>query len=139
MEQIAREWSTKFDDLGNNTYRMDVPLKLTDGSYRYQFVFGREAKDSRGNDVYYFTSRIGVANPGVNFYMMLKEAGLGVYSMITIVNDTDAGGNAREVLLVQASPLKMYTQDYNLVKFIISEVGEMADFLEQKYFGGDTF
>lgn len=140
MEQVAREWNTKFDDLGNGVYRIDVPLRLNDGSMRYQFVFGREAQGfAKGKDVFYFNSRAGVVNPGTNLYNMLKEAGLGVYSMVTIINDHDQNNNPREVLLVQASPIKEYTQDYELIKFIIAEVAEVADFLEQKYFGGDNF
>lgn len=140
MEQVARDWNTKFDDLGNGIYRIDVPLKLNDGSMRYQFVFGREAQGfAKGKDVYYFNSRAGVINPGTNFYTMLKEAGLGVYSMITIIDDQDQHGNKREVLLVQASPIKEYTQNYDLLKMIISEVAEVADFIEGKYFGGDNF
>lgn len=140
MEQVARDWNTKFDDLGNGAYRIDVPLKLTDGSFRYQFVFGRESKvPGKELDVFYFTSRIGIVNPAVNFYTMLREASFGIYSMITITDDQDAQGNKREALLVQASPLKMYTQNYELIRFIIAEVAEIADLLEQKYFGGDNF
>lgn len=140
MEQVAREWNTKFDDLGNGVYRIDVPLRLQDGSFRYQFVFGKVTPGyAKGKDVFYFNSRAGVVNPGTNFYTMLKEASLGVYSMVTIIPDQDQNGNPREVLLVQASPIAEYSGSYDLIKYVIAEVGEVADYLEGKYFGGDNF
>ncbi len=138
MEQVAKDYNSKFADVGNGIFRVDVPLQYKDGTWRYQYVWGRVTPGyAKGMDTYYFNSRAGELTRGVDTYQMLQEAGMGVYSMITVIKDKRPDGSECETLLVQASPVVNFTNDYNQVKYIISEVAEVADFLEKKYFGGN--
>lgn len=137
LDQMAREWNRAVDLLPTGAYRLDVPLVYNDGLQRNQFVFVRVSPNfARGKDVYYITSRAGTFTPSVNLHQIMREAGLGVYSMITIIDDKDENGNPCETILVQASPIVEYTNQYDLLKFVVTEVASVADFLEQKYLGG---
>lgn len=134
---MGQEWNRPVDELPDGVFRLDVPLVYKDGTSRNQFVFARISPQfARGQDVYYITSRAGRVTPSINLYQMIKEAGLGVYSMITIIDDKDENGNPCETFLVQASPICAHTSSFELIRYIIEEVASVADYLEGKYFGG---
>jgi len=128
----------KFKELDNGKFCIDFAFKLKDGSKRYQMVWCWLSKGrAKGKDCVYFTSRAGTYNPSVNMYKLLKEAGYGTYSTITVVSDKDKDGNPCETVVVQASPvLEFLSKDEFL--YILWEVGEVADIVEEKHFGGDS-
>jgi hypothetical protein len=138
LEQIAQKFNYKLDRLNEEQWRLDVPMKLKDGSYRYQFVYLWISKGyAKGKDVIYMNSRAGIYSAQINLYNILKEAGYGVYSAITITNDKKADGTPCETIIVQASPIAEYT-NLDTLSYIIFEVASVADILEEKYFGGDN-
>ncbi|OFZ02244.1 MAG: hypothetical protein A3K10_06390 [Bacteroidetes bacterium RIFCSPLOWO2_12_FULL_31_6] len=138
MEQLAKELNTKFEDRGNGLFKIDVPLKYPDGTWRYQMVWGRiqkaYTKDKR--DVFYFQSRSGEIGRGVDIFALLREGTLGIYSMLSVITESRTDGTPCEMVYVQASPVVDWTTSYDIVKFIITEVASVGDFLEKKYFGG---
>ena len=138
MEQIAKEYNTKFEDRGNALYKIDVPLKYPDGTWRYQMVWGRiqkaYTKDKR--DVFYFQSRCGEIGRGVDLFALLREGSLGIYSMLSVIKENRTDGSPCDMVYVQASPVVDWTNNYDAVKFIINEVASAGDFLEKQYFGG---
>lgn len=137
LEQIAQKYNYKLDRLNEEQWRMDVALQLKDGSFRYQYVYIWISKGyARGKDVIYMNSRVGMYSQNANLYNILKEAGYGVYSAITITNDKTADGTPCETIIVQASPIAEYT-GIDTLNYIIFEVASVADILEEKYFGGD--
>lgn len=119
-------------------FNIDIAMRLKDGSYRYQlvWVWVSEERAKGKKDCIYFTSRVGVYTPVVNLYNLMREAGYGVYSTVTIVPDTDKEGQPCETVVVQASPVHEYLTEDELL-YILWEVAEMADILEEKHFGGD--
>lgn len=137
LTAIATKYNYKIKDIGDNKYSMDIALKLKDGTFRYQFVYvwisniGRDSKPC-----IYMNSRVGRFTPNLNLYNILKEAGYGIYSSVTIVNDKDKEGNPCETVIVQAAPNVEHTND-DLLNDIIFEVAANADLLEEKFFGGD--
>lgn len=137
MEQIAKEYNTKFEDRGNGLFKVDVPLKYPDGIWRYQMVWGRIQKGyAKGKDVFYFQSRCGEIVRGVDLFALLREGSLGIYTMLSVINETKADGSTCDMVYIQASPIVEWTNNYDYIKFVITEVASVADFLEKKYFGG---
>lgn len=127
----------KLKEMDNGIFSLDISMKLSDGSMRYQYVWiwvipGR----AKGQDCIYLNSRVGTFNPTINLYGLMKDSGAGVYSSVTIVNDKDKQGNPCESIVVHASPIQnMVTEEEFL--YILWEVAERADILEERYFGGD--
>jgi hypothetical protein len=138
MEQIAKEYNTKMDDRGNGLFKVDIPLKYPDGTWRYQMVWGRIQKGyaKGGKDVYYFQSRCGEIGRGVDLFALLREGSVGIYSALTVINEPGKDGAMCDMVYVQASPVVDWTSNFEHVKFIITEVASNADFLEKRYFGG---
>lgn len=137
IQDTADKFITKFKELGENSFVIDIPLKLKDGSFRYQYVYASFSKGfAKGKDCFYVYSRCGTYSSDLNLYSLLKEAKFGVYSMVTILSDKDGDGNSVESVIVQASPIVEYTT-YDELFYVICEVAEVADLLEEKYFGVD--
>lgn len=141
LKEVLTEYSEKkkfkLSELGEGKYSIDIAMKLKDGSYRYQFVWvwiteGR----GKGKDCVYFTSRAGIYTPKSNLYKLIKESGYGIYTTVTIVADKDTDGNPCETVVVQASPVLEYLSKEEFL-FILWEVAEVADILEEKHFGSD--
>ncbi len=138
ITEYAESKKYKLRELDGGKFSIDIAMKLKDGSFRYQFVWvwiseGR----AKGKDCVYFTSRAGTYTPNVNLYQLMKESGYGVYTTVTIVPDKDKEGNPNETIVVQASPvLEHLSKDEFL--YILWEVAEVADILEEKHFGGDA-
>lgn len=127
----------KLKELDNGKFSLDVSMKLKDGSARYQFVWVWIAEGrAKGENCVYLTSRAGTYTPNANLYQLLKESGYGVYSTITIVPDKDKDGNPCETIVVQASPMEKYLTKEEFL-YILLEVAEVADIIEEKHFGGD--
>ena len=131
-----RKYKLKEIDVGK--FSIDIAMKLKDGSFRYQFVWiwvseGR----GKGKDCVYFTSRAGTFSPNVNVYQLIKESGYGVYTTITIVPDKDKDGNPCETVVVQASPVHEFLSKDEFL-YILWEVAEVADIIEEKHFGCDV-
>lgn len=137
VQDTAEKFNTKFKELGEHSFVIDIPLKLKDGSFRYQYVYSSFSKGfAKGKDCFYVYSRCGTYSNDLNLYSLLKEAKFGVYSMVTILSDKDSEGNPVESVIVQASPIVEYTT-YDELFYVICEVAEVADLLEEKYFGVD--
>lgn len=137
LTEYASEKKYKLRELDGGKFSIDVAMRLKDGNFRYQFVWIWIApKRGKGKDCIYFTSRVGTYTPNVNLYQLIREAGFGVYSTITITSDKDKEGNPCETIVVQASPVQEYLTKEELI-YILWEVAEVADILEEKYFGGD--
>ena len=68
---------------------------------------------------------------------MLRDGGAGNYSTVTIVPDKDKEGNPCETIIVQASPVLEYLTKEEFL-FVLWEVADVADILEEKHFGGDV-
>lgn len=142
LKEVLTEYVTakqyKLRELDGGKFSVDIAMKLQDGSFRYQFVWvwispGR----GKGKDCVYFTSRAGTYTPTANLYQLMKESGYGVYTTLTIVPDKDKDGNPCETVVVQASPVYDFLTKEEFL-YILWEVAEVADIVEEKHFGGDS-
>ncbi|MFN3317038.1 MAG: hypothetical protein ACK40K_09520, partial [Raineya sp.] len=94
--------------------------------------------ESKKRNYFYFNSRCGTYEEGAtDTYNLLKEAGFGHYSMVTITKDKLADGTPCETVIVQASPIGEHINTLDELADIVWEVAEVADIIEEKYFGGD--
>ncbi|MBS1637995.1 MAG: hypothetical protein JST26_18930 [Bacteroidetes bacterium] len=138
LSNIAARWNYKLDELSPGVFRMDVALKMKDGSFRYQFVYiwiipGRYM----GKDVVYMNSRCGEFSPNLNLYKLLKESGCGTYCSITVTTDKRADGSPCETVIAQAVQPIQYTNE-EILNEVIYDVAYNADIVEEVYFGGDN-
>ncbi len=138
LTEYAEAKKYKLKEMDGGVFSLDIAMKLSDGSFRYQFVWawvipGR----AKGQDCIYLNSRIGTYNPTVNLYNLMKDSGAGVYSSVTIVNDKDKQGNPCETIVVHASPIREMVSKEEFL-YILWEVAERADILEERFFGGDN-
>ena len=138
LTRISARWNYKMSEVSPGVFGLDVPLKLQDGTTRFQYVYARITKNAQGEERIYITSRCGVYNPSLNFYNILRETGICNYSTLTIGNGKDKDDKPIEVVMAQAAPLVIHTTP-DLLDAIIFEVGNIADFVEARYFGGDTY
>jgi hypothetical protein len=142
LKEVLTEYSEsrkyKLRELDGGKFSIDIAMKLKDGSFRYQFVWVWISKErGKGKDCIYLTSRAGTYNPGVNLFQLIKESGYGVYTTITIVSDKDKEGNPCETVVIQASPVQEFLSKEEFL-YILWEVAEVADIIEEKHFGGDS-
>ena len=134
ITEYALEKGFKMKEVNPGVFSLDIRMPLNDGTFRYQFVWIWEiAGRAKGQDCIYLNSRVGVYNPTLNLYNMVKDSGAGIYSSLTIVNDKDKEGNPCESLVVHASPIKSQLSKEQLF-YIIREVAEQADIMEEIYF-----
>ncbi|MFN8299961.1 MAG: hypothetical protein U0T75_12710 [Chitinophagales bacterium] len=135
---ISRRWNYKMDELSPEVWRLDVAIPIQDGKFRYQFVYVWIAKGRWFNqkDCIFINSRCGTYTQALNHYNLLKEAGFGFYTSVTVANDKDAEGRPCETVAVQAAPLLEFTTT-ELLNEIIYEVAYHADLIEERFFGGD--
>lgn len=139
IKEVAIKFNAQIKELSPGVYSLDIPFKLKDGSSRYQYVYAWVIKDSfKNKDYFYFNSRCGTFEKGVtDTYNLLKEAGYGHYSTITIAADKLPDGSPCETVVVQASPIAEHIKTIDELADIVWEVAEVADIIEEKYFGGD--
>jgi hypothetical protein len=137
LKEYALAKKYKLTHLDDGKYCIDIAMKLKDESYRYQFVWLWVAEGrGKGKDCVYFTSRVGHYTPNIDLYRLVKEAGHGVYTTVTVVADKDKAGNPCESIVVQASPVLEFLSKEAFL-FILWEVAEVADILEERHFGKD--
>jgi hypothetical protein len=138
VSNIANRWNYKLDEVNPGIFRIDVAIKMKDGSYRYQFVWlwiiaGRHF----GKDVVYMNSRCGEYNANLNHYKLLKESGYGTYAQVTITTDKRPDGSPCESIIVQSvQPVHLTNED--ILNEAIYDVAYNADIIEETYFGGDN-
>lgn len=138
LTAYSEERKYKLKEIEDGKFSIDIAMKLKDGSFRYQFVWVWVSEGrGKGKDCVYFTSRAGTYTPDVNVYQLIKESGYGVYTTITIVPDKDKEGNPCETVIVQASPVYEFISKEEFL-YILWEVAEVADILEEKHFGCDV-
>ena len=136
LQQIVTKWGYKLDELSPGVFRLDVGIRLKDGSVRYQYVFiWIEKPQNGGREKYYMNSRCGRYSPSLNHYDLLKDENFFNYCTLTITNDKTADGTPCETLIVQSAPYVESTS-VDLLSEIIFEVANNADYIESKYFGG---
>ncbi|MBL7922374.1 MAG: hypothetical protein JNJ40_18810 [Bacteroidia bacterium] len=138
MTNISNKWKYKLDEVSPGVWKIDVAIKMKDGSWRYQNVWVWEIKGRHfGKDVYYMNTRCGEYNPNLNHYKMLKEGGYGTYAQVTITTDKRADGTPCETVIVQASqPIELTNEA--IMNEVIYDVAYNADIIEATYFGGDN-
>ncbi|BDS13671.1 hypothetical protein [Aureispira anguillae] len=138
LTEYAEHKNYKLRELDGGKFSIDIAMKLKDGSFRYQFVWiWISPNRGKGKDCVYFTSRAGAYTPNVNLYQLIRESGYGIYTTVTIVSDKDKEGNPCETVVVQASPVHEHLSKEQFL-YILWEVAEVADILEEKHFGGDS-
>jgi len=137
LTRIAQRWSFKLTEVSEGVFALDIGLKLKDGTTRYQFVYARVETNQQGQQRIYITSRAGIYRADLNFYNLLKDTAWCNYSTLTIGNGKDKDGNPTEVIMAQAAPLVAHTTP-DLLDTILFEVANTADYIESRYFGGDT-
>lgn len=138
VENIAKRWNYKIDEVSPGVFRVDVAIKMKDESFRYQFVYIWIIKERYfGKDVVYMNSRCGEFNQNLNLYKMLKEGGYGTYCAVTVTTDKRADGTPCETVIVQAVQPIEFTNE-TILNEVIYDVAYNADIIEATYFGGDN-
>ncbi len=137
VSQLANEWNTKFEKLDDGiTWAIDVPFNTKDGKARYQWVYiSYVVGAAKGKDIYDIRSRVGDYSGNIDLHGILVEAKFGFYS-IACIKEVKRNDQPVEVIFVQAGPLADHVTTYEQFMFIVSEVGENADILEEKFFQG---
>lgn len=137
LPELAMDWNTKFEKLDDGvTWAIDVPINAKNDKQRFQWVYiSYGVGVAKGNDIYDVRSKIGDYLPTLNLHGMMVEAKYGFYSMVCI-KELRRDGKRVEVMNVQAGPLADHVTSYEQFKFIIQEVADNADILEDKFFGG---
>lgn len=138
ITNISTRWNYKMDEVSPGIFRVDVAIKMKDGSYRYQFVYvwiiaGRY----HGKDVVYMNSRCGEYGPNLNLYKLLKESGYGTYCSVTVTTDKRADGTPCETVIVHAVQPVEFTSE-TILNEVLFDVAYNADIIEETYFGGDS-
>jgi hypothetical protein len=138
MTNISERWKYKLDEVNPGMFKIDVALKMKDGSWRYQNVWVWEIKGRHfGKDVIYMNSRCGEYNPNINHYKLLKECGYGTFAQVTVTTDKRADGSPCETIIVQAvQPVELTNE--TILNEVIYDVAYNADIIEETYFGGDN-
>jgi hypothetical protein len=139
IKEVANRFNAQIKELSPGVYSLDIPFKLKDGSSRYQYVYAWVIPDEhKRRNYFYFNSRCGTYEEGTtDTYNLLKEAAFGHYSMVTITKDKLSDGTPCETVIVQASPIAEHVKTIEELADIVWEVAEVADIIEEKYFGGD--
>ena len=138
IQEVAKKFMAQVKEISPSCYSLDIPFELQDGSKRYQYVYAWIIPErAKGKDCYYFSSRCGIINKTTDYYNLLKEASDSIYTRLSIATDQTASGEPCEAVVIQASPIAEYVTSVAEMAFILWEVAEMADIIEEKYFGGD--
>lgn len=138
LKELSEKKSNKLEEIGNGVYRFDVGIKYDSGELRFQNVYlWTTVLPNSSRTRIYMNSRCGQYTNAVNLYNILKESGYSSYSTLTIVNDKLGDGTPCETIVAQASPYLDIT-DTDLLWDIMFEVALNADYVEKKYFGGDS-
>jgi len=138
LTSICDKWKYKLDETSPGVFRIDVAMKQTDGSFRYQYVYAWLIKERYlGKDAFYFNSRCGVYTPNINLYQMLKESSYCTYCSVIITNDKKTDGTPCESIVVHAiQPVELTNEA--IINEVIWDMATNADIIEKNYFGGDN-
>jgi hypothetical protein len=138
LTNISERWKYKMEEITPGIFRLDVAMKQTDDTYRYQFVYAWVIKERyQKKDVFYFNSRCGEYNLNLNLYQMLKESSYCTYCSVIITTDKRTDGTPCESVVVHAvQPIEHTTEA--IVNEVIWDVATNADIIEKTYFGGDN-
>jgi hypothetical protein len=137
IPELAKEWNTKFEKLDDGiTWAIDVPFNVKDGKQRYQWVYiSYGVGVAKGRDIYDIRSKVGDYSPKVDLHGIMVEARFGFYSIVCI-KEVKRDDKPVEVIFVQSGPVADHVTTYEQFKYIIYEVGDNADILEDKFFQG---
>jgi hypothetical protein len=137
IPKLASEWNTKFEKLDDGiTWAIDVPFSTKDGKSRFQWVYiSYGVGVAKGRDIYDIRSKVGDYSSSVDLHGMMVEAKFGFYSIVCI-KEVKREEHPTEVIFVQAGPIADHVSTYEQFQFIIQEVGDSADILEDKFFKG---
>ncbi|MEO1435589.1 MAG: hypothetical protein AAFV80_08650, partial [Bacteroidota bacterium] len=134
VRAIADRYKWKMGDLPNDKYRLDISIKLKDGRFRFQYVFIWLNPNDQGKTIY-MNSRIGPYNNTLIYPLLKKTSANCRYSNLAIVPD-QKDGKPIESFVIQAVPDVNISDE--LLNKIIFEVGNVADYMEESFFGGDN-
>ena len=140
IPKLASEWNTKFEKLDDGiTWAIDVPFKLSDDKFRYQWVYVSYGVGvAKGKDMYDIRSKVGDYSSKLDVQGILQESKFAFYSTVCI-REVKREGNSVDVVHVQAGPLADYVTDFELFRLILEEVASNADIMEEKFYGVDKF
>jgi len=135
LNAICEKWKYKIEEIANDTFRLDVAIKMKDDTWRYQYVYAWLRMQGEEQFVY-MNSRVGQYDQRLDLYKLLIESGFCRYSAVTILPDTKDGRNV-ESLCVSASPHSKIVNQEKL-DLPIYDVAFDADYLEQMIYVGDN-
>lgn len=123
----------------NDLFGWDYPLKYQDVT-RFQYVYLSEYKDERRQRDYIFIrSFVCEHKPGLDLAGLLREAEYGFMSMICLKPYTTKDGIKTEAVYSQCMlPLDAVQNNKSLFLDVVHEIASNADYIEKKFFGGDT-
>jgi hypothetical protein len=140
IREVAKRFNAQIKEISPSVYALDIPFVTKGGNNRYQFVYAWVVKGrAKGRDCFYFNSKVGTYHSQINLKKIVREAGFANSATITIIDDKQTDGSPCETLIVQAAPLAEHVTSIDEMADIIWEVAELADVLEEKYFGGDKY
>lgn len=139
LTDIALKWGYKMEELTPGVFGMDISIKRkTSETIRYQYITVRFEEFEGAEKKIYISSRSGICHDGLNYHDILKESLFCNYCTVSILATKDKEGNPDESLIVQAAPLEKHTSP-DMLDTILFEVANNADYIEEKYFGGDKY
>jgi hypothetical protein len=139
LTQIALKWGYKMEEISPGIFGLDISIKRkTSETIRYQYVTVRFEELEGAEKKIYLSSRSGICHSALNFHDLLKESLFCNYCTVALLATKDKEGNPNESLIVQAAPYEKYTSP-ELLDNILFEVANNADYIEEKYFGGDKY
>lgn len=132
VKEIAEKYNWKFDILEDGKVRLDISLKLNDGTIRYQYIYLASVYEGKR---IYMSSRIGLYKPMLLYPMIKRLSSLCCYSFLGVMDDR-YNGEPSETFVLQATPDSDISDE--LLFKIIFEVGNLADFMEKTFYGVDN-
>ena len=139
ISKYATEKQYEFEAHEDGRFSIDVAMQMKDGNTRYQYVWiWVEEERAKDKACVFFASEVGDYDASVNLYELMKEANYSVYSSIAIVeNHGEEDDETQEIILVQASPIYDYLEEDEFI-YILEEVAQVADVIEESHFGQDV-
>jgi hypothetical protein len=139
LTDIALKWGYKMEELSPGVFGLDISIKRKNSdTIRYQYVTARFEEIEGAEKKVYISSRSGICHNGLNYYELLKESLFCNYCTVCILATKDKEGNPNESVIVQAAPLAKHTNS-DMLDTILFEVANNADYIEEKFFGGDKY
>lgn len=138
LERIAKRWNFRLDNTGAlNTWRMDIAVKQTDGTFIFQYVYIWLSRDHSGKERIYMNSPCGAATADLPYMDMLREAVWCNYSSIGITKMKKADQQTEEEVVVQCVPQLSETTE-SLLQEQIYETAVNAQVMIQRFFSSSN-